>query len=143
MTGTVSETILAEWLPTTAVTWRKKVFEEYQFDEWFSGYSYLEDLDFSYRVGKKNELAVVADAKYYHYPAASGRGNSYSFGKREVANRIYFVKKHQELSFFKCYAALIVRMFISLIFAAREKQASYLLRAWGNVGGLVQAIIRK
>jgi len=142
MIGNVSETINTRWLPTTAVIWHRRVFDEFRFDEWFSGYSYLEDLDFSYRVGRKNQLAVVADAKYFHYPALNGRGDDYSFGKREVVNRIYFVKKNEELSLFKCYMGLIIRMFISLTLSVREKQTSYLRRVRGNIGGLIISIMK-
>ena len=70
----------------------------FRFDEWFDGYSYLEDLDFSYRVGRTSKLAVVAPARYLHLPAAGGRGGGYAFGVREVLNRIHFVKKYPELS---------------------------------------------
>ena len=137
MIGCVHETTFVQWLPTTATVWRRKIFKNFQFDEWFDGYSYLEDLDFSYRVSKKYQLSVVAGARYYHYPASSGRVDNYEFGKREIANRIYFVKKHKELSLFKCYLALILRMFISVSLAIREFKVSYVERAFGNIAGFL------
>jgi GT2 family glycosyltransferase len=137
MIGLVSETTFVQWLPTTATVWRKEIFKKYQLDEWYKGYSYLEDLDFSYQIGKEYRLAVVADARYYHYPASTGRGNNYEFGKKEVTNRIYFVKKHKELSLFKCYLALILRMSISVSLAIRKFKVSYIERALGNIAGLL------
>jgi len=142
MIGFVSETTLVEYLPTTAFVGRRDIFEEFKFDEWFSGYSYLEDLDFIYRVNKKYRLAVVADARCCHYSLSSGRESSFSFGIKEVANRIYFVKKHNELSLFKCFLAVFMRMIISLSLAIQERKFSYLQRVWGNIVGLLQAILR-
>ena len=52
MIGPVQVATPSDWLPTTAVVCGKRVFESFRFDEWFEGYSYLEDLDFSYRVGE-------------------------------------------------------------------------------------------
>jgi GT2 family glycosyltransferase len=141
MIGYIPETNFVQWLPTGAVLWRRKVLQEFRFDEWFNGYSYLEDLDFSYQVVKKYQLVVVAGAHYYHYPSSTGRDNGYIFGKREVKNRIHFIKKHQELSPAKCYWALITRMCISLSLAIREREASYLKRSLGNVMGMAQVLL--
>jgi glycosyltransferase involved in cell wall biosynthesis len=140
MIGYVCKTTFVQWLPTIAVIWHRKILEEFRFDEWFEGYSYLEDLDFSYRVGKIYRLAVEAEARYYHYPSSRGRENGYKFGKKEVINRIHFAKKHKELSLLKCYLALMMRIFISLSLAIREKRTHYLQRVWGNVGGLIKSI---
>ncbi len=138
--GTLNESKFVNWLPSTAVVWRKKVFEEFLFDEWYKGYSYLEDLDFSYEVGKKYKLAVVADAGYYHYPASGGRGSGYEFGVREVLNRIHFVNKHSELSLFKCFMALKVRQFMSLWLFIKKRNFYFLSRAFGNSVGFIKTI---
>ena len=128
-----------QWLPSTASVWRQEVFQMFQFDEWYAGYSYLEDLDFSYQVGKNYKLVVVADAKYYHYPSPRGRLGGYDFGQREVANRLHFVRKHKELSVAKCYLALTIRICLSLVLAVRERRAGYLRRILGNLVGLVNS----
>jgi GT2 family glycosyltransferase len=139
MIGPVGMTEWTDWLPTGASVWRRDVFRRFRFDEWFGGYSYLEDLDFSYRVGRAAKLAVVAPARYRHLPAAGGRGGGFAFGVREVLNRIHFVKKHAELSPGKCRAALILRLLMSLLIAARESKASFAARAFGNAVGLVRS----
>ena len=139
MIGYTLETTYTEWLSSGAIVWRRNIFDKFQFDEWFDGYSYLEDLDFSYRVSRKYRLAVVADAKYYHYQAPAGRGSNYTFGKREVANRVYFVRKNSEFSLTKCYLALIVRIFISVVLTIQEGKIGYLMRALGNIVGLVKS----
>jgi len=140
MIGFVSDATFVQWLPTTATVWRRNILEKFQFDEWFKGYSYLEDLDFSYQIGKEYRLAVVADARYSHYPASSGRDSGYIFGKREVTNRLYFVKKNKSLSCSRCYLALIIRMLISISLFVKERKLGYLQRVWGNIVGLGQSL---
>jgi len=141
MIGRPQSTVFTEWLPSGASVWRREVFARFRFDEWFEGYSYLEDLDFSYRVGKAYRLAVVAGAGYRHYPAASGRGSGYAFGVREVLNRVHFVRKHPELSLRSCRLALAVRLVMTLGLAVREGNPAQLGRAWGNAVGLAKAAV--
>jgi len=141
MIGPVEKTEWTDWLPSGASVWRREVLRRFRFDEWFDGYSYLEDLDFSYRVGRTSKLAVVVAARYLHLQAPGGRGGGYAFGVREVLNRSYFVRKHAELSLGKCRAALAVRLLMSLALAFRERQASYAARAFGNAVGLVRSAL--
>jgi glycosyltransferase involved in cell wall biosynthesis len=141
MIGSVPTTTWTEWLPSGASVWRREVFDRFRFDEWFDGYSYLEDLDFSYRVGRTARLAVVATARYRHLPAAGGRGGGYVFGLREVVNRLHFVRKHSAFSPGKCRAALTLRLLMSLALAVRERRASFVARAFGNAVGLTRSVI--
>jgi GT2 family glycosyltransferase len=141
MIGPVAVTEWTEWLPSGASVWRREVFSKFRFDEWFEGYSYLEDVDFSYRVGRTARLAVVAPARYRHLPAPGGRGRAFAFGVREVLNRTYFVSKHAGLSPAKCRAALSLRLLMSLAQAVRERKASYAARAFGNAVGLMRSMI--
>lgn len=136
MIGPVEKDVFVQWLPTGAVLFRRKALEEEPLDEWFKGYSYLEDLDLSYRIGKRYRLAVVAGARYNHFPGASGRGSPVAFGKREILNRLYFVKKHKELSLPRCYLGLHVRIFINLAQGIHEGRWDLMKRAWGNIVGL-------
>ncbi len=140
MIGRVETTTYTDWLPTGASVWRREVFDRFRFDEWFRGYSYLEDLDFSYRAGKAYKLAVVAPAGYRHLPAASGRGGGYAFGLREVVNRLYFAGKHREFSRAACRAALAVRFLMNAALAARERDTGYFGRACGNLVGLAMSL---
>jgi len=142
MIGPVEATVWTDWLPSGASVWRREIFRGHRFDEWYSGYSYLEDLDFSYRIGRAFRLAVVASARYLHLPAEGGRGSGYAFGVREVLNRLHFVRKHDELSPFKCRAALAARLALSLAFAVRERDASFVARAFGNAVGLARSAFR-
>ena len=140
MIGTVDKDTRVDWLPSGAVLWQKRILDRYRFDEWYKGYSYLEDLDFSYTVGRSHQLFVVAGARYYHFPPSQGRGSDYEFGKKEVKHRLYFVRKNPGLSKGKCTQALILRMLISLLLIVRTGSPTYLKRALGNFVGLIQSV---
>jgi len=88
----------SDWLSGGVTVWRYEIFQEYSFDEWFSGYGAYEDVDFSYRVGKKYRLAVNPKARVRHLFDTEAKRNESRIGKKEVINRLYFVKKHPELS---------------------------------------------
>ena len=142
MIGEVDKTLEVQWLPTGAAVWRRPIFELYQFDEWFSAYSYLEDLDFSYRAGKSGRLAVVPDARYFHMMAPAGREGSYVFGQREILNRLYFVRKHPELSTSRCILALILRMAMSFFLYIKKGDRRFLQRLHGNIAGFKRALFQ-
>jgi GT2 family glycosyltransferase len=131
------EPTYVRWLPTGAVVYSRKVLKEFSFDEWFESYSYLEDLDFSYRVGKQYKLAVVAKARVYHYPSPIGRPNWYVFGKKEVMNRLYFVSKHRELSRPLCCLALFIRALMSVVLGFTKLDTGYFKRVAGNFAALL------
>jgi glycosyltransferase involved in cell wall biosynthesis len=137
----VTADLPVQWLPSGTSVWRREVFRDFRFDEWFGGYSYLEDLDFSYRVGREYDLVVVAAARQFHYPSPRGRLGGYRFGRREVVNRLHFVRKNPELSSAKCYLALTVRAGMSLAQAVRRREAYYLERMAGNIVGLLASLV--
>lgn len=139
MIGSVRAVTRCDWLPSTAVVWRKFVFKSFRFDEWFDGYGYLEDLDFSYKVGKSFQLLVIPDSQYRHFPAPHGRGSGFVFGCREVRNRLHFVRKNPELSTLRCVIALWLRASLNLGLAVRKLNAYQFLRFFGNLTGLATA----
>jgi GT2 family glycosyltransferase len=134
----VTKNQFVDWLPSTAVVWRRQVFGSRLFDEFFESYSYLEDLDFSYGVGRAGRLVVVADAGFSHFPSDSGRVSARQFGRLEVRNRLYFVKKHG-LSIQRCYIGLAIRFAMSLSSAVASRNVSLLARAFGNLEALAQS----
>ncbi len=135
----VQQDLYVRWLPSWAVVYSRKVLAEYSFDEWFESYSYLEDLDLSYRVSKKYRLAIVTGARFYHYPSNLGRPNAYLFGKKEVLNRLYFVSKHPELSRPLCCLALSVRAAMSIFLGLARRDFGYFKRVAGNIAGFAMA----
>ncbi len=132
----VTETQFVEWLPSGAVLFRREIFEHDLFDEYFESYSYLEDLDFSYTVSRLGRLAVVSNAGFSHFPSSAGRVSARQFGRYEVRNRLYFVRKHR-LSLARCYLGLFIRLTMSIGGGLVHQNMSLLLRAFGNTEGLI------
>jgi glycosyltransferase involved in cell wall biosynthesis len=134
--GYVDADMLGSWLPSWAVVYPKTVFTEYGFDNWFEGYSYLEDLDLSYRISRRYKLAMVSDARIHHFPSGTGRLENYLFGKKEILNRLWFVRKHAELSVGLCYFGLVIRTSLNLLSSVGERDWHCLQRVAGNLVGL-------
>jgi len=82
-------TVNCEWI-SGASTYRKKVFNEFKYDENLLKYSWGEDQDLSYRIFKKypSSLYVAPQAKYVHKVSPTGR-----IAKREVVHmgEIYYL----------------------------------------------------
>lgn len=135
--GHLSETVEVEWLATTAAVWRASVLSRHYFDEFFDGYSYLEDLEFSYRVGRTHRLVAVYGPGYCHFPSCSGRHSVRSFARAEVRNRIYFVKKHG-LSVWRCWVALGLRVCMTAASGIFRCNSRYLARAAFNIEELLR-----
>jgi GT2 family glycosyltransferase len=83
---------IVQWLPTRAVIYRSEKVRNIRFDEKLGIYGYLEDLDFSLELKKNGNLMVCSDARYSHDQSISRPG--FEFGKKELRNRYYIVKKH-------------------------------------------------
>ena len=83
---------IVQWLPTRAVIYRSEKVRNIRFDEKLGIYGYLEDLDFSLELKKKGNLMVCSDARYSHDQSITRPG--FEFGKKELSNRYYIVKKH-------------------------------------------------
>ena len=83
---------IVQWLPTRAVIYRSEKVKKIRFDEKLGIYGYLEDLDFSLELKKTGNLMVCSDARYSHDQSITRPG--FEFGKKELRNRYYIVKKH-------------------------------------------------
>lgn len=134
--GEIAETQFVEWLPSGASLFRREIYSQKLFDPAFESYSYLEDLDFSYTISRIGRLAVVADAGFSHFPSPSGRVSARQFGKFEVRNRLYFVRKHG-LSVPRCYLGLAIRIGMSIGSGLIQRNRAMLQRALGNLEALV------
>jgi GT2 family glycosyltransferase len=129
-----------EWLPSGASLFRREVFGKDIFDEFYQSYSYLEDLDFSYTISRAGRLAIVADAGFSHFPSPEGRVSARQFGRCEVRNRLYFVRK-QGLSITRCYLGLAIRLAMSVGSGLAHWNAGRLSRALGNMEELMSQSI--
>jgi GT2 family glycosyltransferase len=132
MIGKVAVTQFVDWLPSSAAIFRREVFKLTLFDEGFDSYSYLEDLDLTYTLSRVGRLAVVADAGFSHFSSPNGRLSTRDFGRCEVRNRLYLVRKHH-LSLARCYICLAIRMAMSIGSGLTHLHTGQLNRALGNI----------
>ncbi|MFH1968577.1 MAG: glycosyltransferase [bacterium] len=139
----VEKNVSTEWVYGGATIWRRKIIEEFKFDEWFEGYGLAEDLDFSYRVGKEYKLVAVADSKVKHLQSELSEINNFKFGKMEVLGHYYIIKKFSELSsvcfFWACFGIFLENLSMTILKQRRE----FLQRAMGNLSGVLQALTYK
>ena len=70
-------------------SFKKSVFNEFQFSTYFEGYGLYEDADFTLRLSKTGKLFVNTAAQLGHFHEASGRPNQYQYGKMVVRNGWY------------------------------------------------------
>lgn len=138
----VNETMPADWLVGCAMVYRRKIFSEFSFDEWFSGYSRYEDVDFSYRVGKKYKMYVVSGADVLHLNKPEDPDFSFTLGKMEFVNRLYFVRKNPELSMPLCYWALFGIFMNNIVRSVISMDMRYLNRARGALAGFVSGLLK-
>ena len=89
-TGTRSIDVLAGG----AAAYRRAVFAQHRFSEFFNGYSAGEDLEMSRRVAQGWELVVCGDAQLCHFHAASGRPGGFALGRMAVRNRYFIWRRH-------------------------------------------------
>lgn len=70
-------------------SYKKDIFDRFNFSSYFEGYGLYEDADFSLRLAKTGKLYVNTNAQLAHYHDGSGRPNKYSYGKMVIRNGWY------------------------------------------------------
>ncbi|HHT9122139.1 MAG TPA: glycosyltransferase family 2 protein [Candidatus Wunengus sp. YC63] len=96
--------VSVEVMPTCNMSIKKEVFREFTFDEWFYGYSYQEDDDFTYRVSKKYKFLYTPFAELVHKRSPAARGNLDAVETMKIVNHYYFFKKNMSKSCKNCMA---------------------------------------
>jgi hypothetical protein len=135
----LTKDLFVDWLHTAATVYELKKIKNISFDESFGQYSYLEDLDFSYRVSSNFKLILIAKAKFLHPNNINREG--FSFGQLEILNRYAFVKKNNlniKLFYFSCFIRSLISLFG--IFRFNLKSIS---RSAGNIIGISKCFFIK
>jgi len=133
--GAVSDTRAVSWLNSGTTVWRRQVWETWRLDERFGDRAHLYDVDFSFRVGRRFRLMVVAQARVREVPDPARRWDDEAFGRWQVVNRLYFVSKHPELSLARCCWALVGQVLVNVGRGFVERDRRLLRRAGGNLAG--------
>ena len=96
----IDRLIFVEMLAGCNMSFRKQWVEGERFDEWFSGYGYREDAEFSFRISQKTRMAMIPDAKLHHNHSTQNRLNVDKLKRMEIKNHYYVFKKYRYTNFF-------------------------------------------
>jgi glycosyltransferase involved in cell wall biosynthesis len=137
--------IETDWLYGGATVWRREIVDQFDYDEWFLGTGFMEDVDFSYSVRKSYHLMVVAGARLAHYSYPVKLERETLLGKWQIVNRMYVVRKHRSrgLSLAAAWVASIGITFLNAAIALLRMRKNYWLRARGNVSGMFAELMGK
>jgi GT2 family glycosyltransferase len=129
-------------------SYKVTVFKHLKFSNYFEGYGLYEDADFCLRLSKMGVLYVNTSARLGHYHEASGRPNSYKYGKMVARNGWYIwrVKYNRPpiISVFKWYLTEILLMFLTFIGALKNRHPwNGIKEGIGRFVGLMQLVISK
>jgi glycosyltransferase involved in cell wall biosynthesis len=132
-----------DWLYGGATVWRRSVIGSYPYDEWFIGTGYMEDVDFSYTVGARHRLYVVAEARLAHYTRPVRADRQLLLGKWQIVNRMHVVRKHHArgLSTAAAWYASVGLCFINLAAAIVRRRRDPWNRARGNAAGMLAEVL--
>jgi GT2 family glycosyltransferase len=125
--------VLSEWFSTQAVIYKSKFIKDINFNENLGIYSYLEDLDFSLKVNRKNKKILVNYSSKYKHPNDIKR-NNINFGIIEIFNRFIIVKNHK-LNLISFFLGSFARFALSLLNFFKGEFNSF-FRACGNIVGI-------
>ncbi|AGB02341.1 glycosyltransferase family 2 protein [Methanoregula formicica] len=125
-----------EWLCGGATVWRRSLFDSYHFDEYFAGWAYHEDADFSYPVSKKYKLVLISSAKVTHNPPPFNPKNLKHLGMMAIINRYYFVSKNKDLSVPLFYWASLGEILVNVLQSAYYLNMGGIQTARGNLIGI-------
>lgn len=137
--GKVRQNLETDWLCGGATVWRREVIERYSYDNWFQGTGFMEDVDFSFGVHERYRLFVVAAARLAHYTQPVRSDRQCLFGKWQVVNRMYIVRKyrHRGLSLRKAWSTSLMLLAANMIRGVALRRRSLWDRGLGNLAGIV------
>ena len=99
-------------------SYRRRIFEQFHFDEYLVGYGAMEDIDFSYRVSRSYSLCIYPEARIHHFPASEGRDKRDKYYEMAICNHWYLFKKN-----------------------IPKNVKNYVAFVWANLGNLLLAVI--
>ncbi len=88
------EVTRVEALTGNNMSYPRRIFEEFQFDENLDGYAVKEDADFSYRVSRKYRLYQTPHARLAHRRSEVARGSAAAISRMRVVNSYYVFAKN-------------------------------------------------
>ena len=141
----IKKDIRSQWVSGGATVWKFNILKNNYYPEKNVRWAILEDVIYSYPIGKIYPLYVSANSKVKHeheYDLEMNRKYEY-YGKSETLWRFYFVNKHKELSKYKYFwtqfSTIFARVILGIIFFKKK----HLDFAMGQIIGLKKIFIAK
>lgn len=127
---------LADSLYGCNMVFRHNAVESVRFDERLALYGWLEDKDFSVRVGRVGPLVTLADARLVHMAARSGRVSGTRLGFAQIMNPVYLWRMNGTLTTRQMLAYVARPLALNAVGIVRPKGIDRLGRLKGNLGAL-------
>jgi len=144
-TKNVRNTKEVDWASGCAMAIRYEVAQAFRVDEKYDlfGYGLGEDLDYSYRIGKKYKIIFNPRSRLIHLFSPRGRINSFLYGFIYVINREYFVSKNMNSFYnFICFYWSVAGWFLENIAMVIKSPRRYLPMLFGGFWGLAYLLGR-
>jgi GT2 family glycosyltransferase len=115
----------------------REVFSQFLFDEMLTGYSYMEDIDLSFRVSREYPLYYQPKARLEHFPTSYKTYGSRALRKMMIQNHRYLFRKNQpqDLPHVLSHWISILGVFLYNVLIQRDSNA-----AIGIIEGLREPI---
>ena len=135
----VTVDIAAEWLCGGATVWRLDVLTKYSNREAHARWAPLEDLIFSYPIGKRHPLYVcaAAEVRHEHVYDHNVRMKYAYYGRTETLWRLFFVESNHELSRVRFLWLQVTTILARLFMAITSLQMRHLQFAVGQITGVL------
>jgi GT2 family glycosyltransferase len=132
------EEIEIDWLSGCSMTYRRRVFDIQRFNSEFSGYSLMEDLEFSFRVKKTTgSLMFLPNSHYVHMESSENRWPTLKSHFFETYHRAIFVKQNHDTLSFKRYltrqSLIATAIFIKGIFLLDKSRLRTSVTIWSGI----------
>lgn len=90
----IKKPIQTQYLSSGNCVIKKVIFNDYMFDEFYRGYSFAEDIDFSYRASKKFKFMIHPNIRMIHKSSPVGRISKEDYHKLKLIGLSYFYFKN-------------------------------------------------
>jgi glycosyltransferase involved in cell wall biosynthesis len=95
----ITRTMRVELFGGYSMNFRRDLAMRHKSDEWFSGYSFREDVDLSYRISREAKLILVPDARFIHDVSTINRLDVYKLKRMQFKNYFYLFRKFHQYEF--------------------------------------------
>lgn len=129
----------SEWLNTTCTVYRRHLLPVPPFESQFRGYSMLEDVCLSTRVGRQARLAVLRDARIFHdTQPGDHKRNVAALARMSVENRYYVATRVLGQSCTVTWLQLALWQTFCSAAGLRRPDRAWLMSNWGALVALLR-----